>query len=356
MSQPLILSTVRVDPRHRIYHSPDAAPLHGDQLNAGLLLQAVVAGLAAGAVYGVVGLGYGLVYRMSGVINFAQGDLVTAGVYTLLLVAGGGGAVALVGLSPALLAAAVVVAVGAGIAAALLVERAAVAPFLARGSTVGWVAATVAAGLFLRALVGSVFQAESYTVPELLPLQQVLGYSTVTLTGGAILQLRGLAVLGVGLLLAVGFDRWLSRSRTGRAMQATTQDADAARLCGVSPERLRLLAWGLAGALAVVAGLLVAPSRPLTIELGVVLGLKGTAAAVLGRLGSARGTIIAGLALGTGESLLTTLSLPSITLGPVHLAQVGPFPGLQDVGVLLVLVGVLALAPRALGHLAEAAE
>jgi len=322
-------------------------------MNAGLLLQAVVTGTATGAVYGLVGLGYSLVYRMSGVLNFAQGDLVTAGVYGFLLVVGGGGAVALVGLPPALLAAGVVAAIGVGAALALLVQRVAVVPFLSRGSTVGWVGATVAAGLFLRALVGLRFQAESYTVPEILPVQGLLGKTSLGLPGGGVLELRAVVVLVVGVLLAAGFDRWLSRSRVGRAIQATTQDADAARLCGLSPERLRLVAWGLAGGLAVVAGLLVAPSRPLTLQLGVILGLKGTAAAVLGRLGSARGTMLAGLALGVSEGVLTTLAFPAIALGPVHLPHLGPFPGLQDVGVLAVLVVFLALAPAALGQGAE---
>jgi branched-chain amino acid transport system permease protein len=317
-------------------------------MNAGLLLQATLAGAASGTLYGLVGLGYALVYRVSGVLNFAQGDLAAAGVYVFLFVLGGGGAVALVGLSPWSLAAAMLVALAASVLVALVVERAAVAPFLARGSVVGWVAATVAAGLFLRALAGLAFQAESYTVPEILPIRALFGAATLALPGGGVLQLRAVLVLALGLILALGFDRWASGSRTGRAMQAATQDMDAARLCGLSPERLRLLAWALAGTLAVVAGLLVAPARPLTLQLGVVLGLKGTAAAVLGRMGSTGRTLVAGVGIGIAESLLTTLRLPGLALGP--------FPGLQDVGALLLLVAVLAAAPGLLNHALEEAE
>jgi len=315
-------------------------------VNAGLLLQAGVAGAAAGAVYGLIGVGYTLVYRMSGVLNFAQGDLVSAGVYTLLLAVGGGGAVALVGLPPALLLGGVLAALVAGIAAALLVERVAVAPFVETNSVLGWAAATVAAGLLLRALVGLVFQAESYTVPEVIPLQQLLGFTTVSLPGGAVLQLRALAVLAAALTMAASFDRWLTLSRTGRAMRATTQDAEAARLCGLQPHRLRLLAWGIAGGLAVLAGLLVAPARPLTVQLGVILGLKGTAVAVIAGLGSARRTVVVALVVGILESLVTTLSLPGFSVGSLHVGAVGPFPQLLDIGVLLVLVAVLALAPQ----------
>jgi branched-chain amino acid transport system permease protein len=312
-------------------------------MTAGLFLQALVAGAAAGAVYGVIGLGYALIYRMSGVLNFAHGDLVTAGVFCFLLVVGGGGAVALVGLSPAVLLLGVAVAVLAAALIGVAIQRLAVSPFLARGSSLGWIGGTVAAGLLLRALVGMRFQAESYTVPEILPGLGAGG--AIPLPGGGVMQPRTVVVLVMALALALAFDRWLAASRTGRGMRAVAQDADAARLCGVSPERLRLVAWALAGVLAAVAGLLVAPSRPLTLDVGIILGLKGTAAAVLGRLGSARGTVLAGLAIGVGESIVTTLYIPPVSLGTLRLSQLGPLPGLQDVGPLLVLVLVLALLP-----------
>ena len=312
----------------------------------GLLIQAVVSGLAAGAVYGLVGLGYGLIYRMSGVLNFAHGDLVTAGIFVFLLVLGGGAAVA-AGLVPgAVLVPAIAVAVGATALAAVAIQRVAVGPFLARGLPAGWIAATVAAGLLLRALVGIRFQAQSYTVPEILPVQGIGRDGLLNLPGGGVLQARSLVVLGTALLLALAFDRWLATSRAGRAMRAASQEPDAARLAGISPEKLRLLAWGIAGVLAAVAGLLLAPARPVTLDLGVVLGLKGTAAAVLGGLGSARRTIVAGLLLGVGETVLTTLPLP----------VTGPMPGLEDTGALLVLVVALAVLPGLLRDTREAVD
>lgn len=325
-------------------------------MNAGLLLQALVSGAAAGAIYGLVGLGYGLIFRMSAVLDFAHGDLVTAAVFVLLLVAGGGGAVALVGIPTGVLLIAALAALAAGALAGMAIQAFAVAPFLARGWSVGWIATTVAAGLFLRSLVGLRFQAESYTVPELLPVGFLGRGGALGLPGGGILQARALVVLLVAAALAIGFDRWLRLSRLGRAMRAASQDEDAARVCGISPERLRLLAWGLAGLLAAVAGLLVAPSRPLTLDLGVIIGLKGTAAAVLGRLGSARGALVAGLCLGVAESLVTALHLPAFGLGPLRVPQLGPYPGLQDVGPLLVLVLCIALLPRLLATGLEAVD
>lgn len=322
-------------------------------MSAGLILQSLVAGASAGGVYALVGLGYGLIYRMSGVLDFAHGDLVTAAVFAFLLFVGGGQAVALTGIAPPVLLGGAAVALGLTALLAVAVQRVAVAPFLARGSAVGWIAATVAAGLFLRALAGLRFQAESYTVPEILPVGSIGHGGVLALPGGGVVEVRALVVLAVAAIVALAFDRWLVASRTGRAMRAAAEDEEAARVCGLSPERLRLVAWAMAGLLAALAGLLVAPSRPLTLDLGVVLGLKGTAAAVVGGLGSARGAVLGGLAIGIGEAVLTTLFVPALHLGALNLPQLGPAPALQDVGPLLLLVLLVALAPRLVSGAAE---
>src|SRR5439155_10651572 len=114
---------------------------------------------------------------------------------------------------------------------------------------------------------------------------------------GNLIQLRWIAILVVALALSLAVDRWLAGSRAGKAMRATALDADAAGLCGISAARMRLLAWCLAGALVAVAGLLLAPERPVTVALGVTLGVKGVAAAVVGGLDSTLGALLAGLGI-----------------------------------------------------------
>ena len=319
-------------------------------MSPSLALQVLVSGLAAGALYGLIGLGYSLIYRMSGVLNFAHGDLVTLAVFAFLLAIGGGGAVGLAGVPAAVMGPAAVLAVAAVMLAALLLHRYGVAPLVARDSVVGWIAATAAAGLLLRSLVGARFQADSYTVPDLLPVSALGRAGLIDIPGGGVIAIRSVLVLGIAVALALGFDAWLRRSRVGLAMRAASDDPSTAELVGVSTRNLRLLAWLIAGFLAAVAGLLVAPSRPVTLELGVILGLKGTAAAVLGGLGSARGAVVAGLVLGVVESLVTTAAIPAIHLGPVDLPALGPSPGLQDVAALALLVFMLALFPRRLGR------
>ena len=321
----------------------------------GILLQILVAGLAAGAVYGLVGMGYTLIYRMSGVLNFAHGELVSVAIFSVLLVVGGG-AQAASRTGPGLVLFAVAAALALTVAVAICLERFAVAPFLARPAAMSWIASTAAAGLLVRSLVAFKFPAEGYTVPEILPVRGIGRSGVVDLPGGGVLQVRDLAVLAVAGLLAVAFDRWLAQGRTGRAMRAAADSPDAARLMGISPERMMVLAFIIAGALAAVSGLLLAPARPVSLDLGVVIGLKGVAAAVLGRLGAARGAVVAGLAIGVGESILSGISISGLALGAVRVAQVGPLSGLRDIAALALLVLLLALAPGRLGGAEETVD
>jgi branched-subunit amino acid ABC-type transport system permease component len=292
----------------------------------GVALQAVATGLAQGAVYGLVALGFTLCYRLVRVLDFAHGDLIVGATFVSVL--------ATVGTTPVLRApglpvavAQVVVAllVGAALGAGLYVV--AVRPFT---SELGWVAATVTAGLVVREAVGLVFTREAYAVADPLHLPTRL----LSLPGGGRLQVRVLLVLAIALAVGVLVERLLVASRLGKAMRAVADDRDAAALMGVPTDRVVLVAFAVAGVLAGVAGLLAAPAGPVTVSGGVVLGLKGVAAALLGRLGSARGAIAGGLALGVVESL----AVSSTWLGPAY----------RDVLALTVLVVVLAARPEGL--------
>ena len=325
-------------------------------MSAGFLLEVLVAGLAAAAVYALVGIGFALIYRMSGVLNFAHGELVSTAIFAFLLVVGGGADVVASNAGGGLLWIGAAVAIAGAIAVAIGLQRFAVAPFVARGSALGWIAATAATGLLVRSLIAFKFPGEGYTVPEIIPVRGIGRGGVVDLVGGGVLQLRDLAVLAVAVLLAVAFDRWLALGRTGRALRAAADSPDAARLMGISPERMMFLAFTIAGVLAAVSGLLLAPARPVSIQLGVIIGLQGVAAAVLGGLGSARGALLAGLAIGVGESLLSSASIPGVALGAVRVPQVGPFGGLHDIAALALLVLVLVLIPGRLGAADEAVD
>jgi branched-subunit amino acid ABC-type transport system permease component len=199
-----------------------------------------------------------------------------------------------------------------------------------RDQPLGWVAGAVAAGLLLRAVLGLLLPGQGYAVPDPLHLDALATDGLLHLPGGTTLPVRTLGVLVLGLGVGIAAERLLVRGRFGRSLRAVADDPDAAALCGVDPARVLLLAFVAAGVLAGLAGLLDAPGHAVSVDDGVVLGLEGIAAAVLGGLGSLRGALLGGLALGVAQQ------------AAVHAGGAA----LQDVVPLAVLVGLLALRPQ----------
>jgi branched-chain amino acid transport system permease protein len=198
----------------------------------------------------------------------------------------------------------------------------------------GWVAALVAAGLLLRELLGLLLPQEAYAVPDPFRLDALTRSGVFSLPGGGSLPARVPAVLVLGVLVGLLAERLLVRSRFGKALRAVADDPDAAALCGVPARRVVLLAFVAAGLLAGIAGLLDAPGRALGVDDGVVLGLAGIAAALLGGLGSLRGALAGGLAVGVLQSLAVT------QLGAQY----------ADVVPLGLLVVLLAVRPQGLAR------
>jgi branched-chain amino acid transport system permease protein len=282
-------------------------------VDLGVLLQAVVTGLATGALLGLVALGFTLVAGTVRVLHLAHGDLVVAAVFTGVLVVLGRTPVATT-LSPgsSVLFAVLVLVAGAALSAA--VGWLAVRPHLPdvatgrAGDPLGWVAALVAAGLLLRELLGLLLPEEAYAVPDPFRLDAITGSGVFSLPGGGTLPARVPAVLVLSVVLGVAAEELLVRSRFGKALRAVADDPDAAALCGIPARRVVLLAFVAAGLLAGFAGLLYAgdPGRTIGVDDGVVLGLTGIAAALLGGLGSLRGALVGGLVLGVAQSLAVT--------------------------------------------------
>ena len=278
-------------------------------MSGGLLLQAIVSGLSVGAVYGLVALGFALVWSLTRVFAFAHGDLVIGSILVAILLVIGRTPVALApgaGRSIAL----VVLTLLAGVVLSLLSYVVAVRPFLDRthrsADVVGWVAGGVTAGLVVRTALGIALPAAAYAVPDPLHLSGLTNSGTVDLPGGSTIAVRVFPVLGIAVVVAVVVDVVIRHSAFGRGVRAVTEDVDAAVMCGVAVERVVVIAFALAGLLAAVAALLFAPAGSVTVDGGVQLGLAGIAAALLGRLGSPRGAIVGGLVLGVLQQLVAT--------------------------------------------------
>ena len=271
-------------------------------MSAAVAVQALVTGAATGATYGLIALGFSLIHRLTGVIAFAHGDVVVGAVFVAVLAVVGTTPVATTPGAGTVLAL-LVVALAAGAALSAGIYVLAVRPFTAGADVVGWVAGGLAAGLLVRELLGLPFSQQAYALPD--PLG---GAGVLALGGGITVPVRALAVLGIGVAVGVAVERTLALTGAGALVRAVSEDRLAAALLGVPCERVILAAFALAGALAGLAGLLVAPASPIGLDDGVLLGLKGITAALLFRLGSLRLALLGGLALGVLEAYIVAWS------------------------------------------------
>jgi branched-chain amino acid transport system permease protein len=257
-------------------------------------LQLFVDGTVTGSVYALVAVGFVVVYRVTGVINFAQGAFVMLGpmlTVTFFHLLGGAGAVAL--------AAAALAAVLTTALVATAVHRFTLHP--ARGaSPLTRIIITVGVYITLQGLALRVWGPRPYVMPAFTTLQMA---DRLVEVAGVTLQAQSLWVWGVGLASVVGLVVFFERTVAGKAMRACAVNRTAARLAGIPVDRMSTLAFALAGLLGAVGGIVLAPSTRPTYDMGLELGLKGFVAAIAGGLVSLPGAVAGGLVLGVLESL-----------------------------------------------------
>ena len=249
------------------------------------LVQFLLTGLTVGAIYALVALGFAIIYNASHVINFAQGEFVMIG---------GMAAAGFVEAGLPLPLAALFAVAGAMLVG-LALEKLAVEP--ARGApVVTLIIITIGASILLRGLATLVWDKKIHSLPAF------SGEAPLRL-GGATLLPQTLWVLGATVLTVALLWWFFNRTLTGKAILAVSHNRLAAQLMGISVRRVLLVSFGLSAALGALAGVLIAPISFTSWDVGVMLGLKGFAAAILGGMGSGPGAIIGGLALGLIEAL-----------------------------------------------------
>ncbi|HEX2089303.1 MAG TPA: branched-chain amino acid ABC transporter permease [Actinomycetota bacterium] len=299
-----------------------------------MLLQVVVTGLAAGAAYGLIAIAYTLIYRLTGVIHFALGELINLAVFTTLFFAAGTGPVTRTNLGVARFIPSLAGGVAIAVLSSALVYLVALRPFLRQQSLIGWVGVLVAVTFGVRGFLTASFARPSYVFPDPLPFSRVGRNGALDLGGGVTLQVRTFFVIAVGMLLASLAGWILTRTRFGRALQAIESTHEGAQLVGIPTDRLLALAFGLAGALAAVAAIAQAPSAPVSVETGALLGLKGLVAAVLIGFSSPWRAFAAGLAVGVLETAISTLDVGPFRLGTEY----------RDIIPLAVALAAIALS------------
>lgn len=253
------------------------------------LIESLVRGLGLGGLYAVLGVSFVIVYRATGVINFATPALMILGAF---FTGSFGNAIGLPFWLSVLLGMAVMAIIG------MVIERIALRPMVGRPA---FSAATVTVGVFIILLIigGRLIGSELLTVND------PFGLNTLDVFGARLFTVD-IARLVIALVAIAIVGLFLTRSRTGLAMRATAFDQETSLAQGINVGRMFGLSWGIAAAMAALAGaLLTAGSSGVETTVALV-ALKALPVIILGGLDSIKGSVIAGLIIGIAESLTRT--------------------------------------------------
>lgn len=249
------------------------------------LVQFLIAGLTVGVIYGLVALGFSIIYNASDVINFAQGEFVMiGGMSTVSLLALG------VPLPLAILLAIVCAAI-----VGFLVEKIAIEPVVG-SSVITLIIITIGLSILLRGVAQILWGKDFHSVPAFSGVDPVHILSTPVVP-------QTFWIIGVTLALVLALRLFFTRSKLGTAFRAVSDSPVAARIVGIEPKNIVTVSFALSAAVGATAGVLVAPVTLTSYDVGVMLGLKGFSAAILGGLGNPFGAFVGGGILGVIETL-----------------------------------------------------
>ncbi len=278
-------------------------------------LNLTVYGLSDGAVLALAALGFVLIYKSTGVINFAQGELLLIGGYTLY-------SAFVVFRLPLVLS--VVVGVAFAVLLGVLIERLVLRPLVGE-SAISVIMVTIGLAALLRAVIQLIFGTRAVSQPPILPR------TPVELLPGTQVPLNRLLVIVIAAAVLVAFTLFFRHSRHGVAMRAVADDQQAALTMGISVRRIFALAWGLAALSALVGGVLLGDVTEVSGRLA-TFGLLVFPVVILGGLDSVPGTIVGGLTIGLTTQYVSGYWDPG-------LAQIVPY---------LLLVAILLVRPYGL--------
>jgi len=250
------------------------------------LLQYILSGLSTGAIYSLIGIGFAIIYNSTGIINFAQGEFVMLGgmmTYFFLTVLK----------LPMLVA--MVLAIVLSTAVGVLFERLAIRP-LRNATPLGLVIITIGGSILIRGIAMLVWGKDTYSLP------MFSGNEPLSIAGATLLS-QHLWIFGITILLICVNRMYFYHSISGKAMRACSHNRRAASLVGIGVKRMVLISFAISSALGSVAGIITAPLTMTSYDVGIMLGLKGFCAAIIGGMSSGIGTVFGGLLLGVLESL-----------------------------------------------------
>jgi branched-chain amino acid transport system permease protein len=280
------------------------------------ILQLLISGIAQGCIYGLIALGFVLIYKATETVSFAQGELMMLGAF------GGLAGMTLLGFPYWL---AVICAIAGMAVFGMLLERVVIRPILGQPAF-SIVMLTIGIGYVARGLITMIpgIGTETHTLP--VPYKD-----QIWKLGGLVLNVEQMVVIAATAVLSAVLFTVFKYSKIGIAMQASSQNQLAAYYMGIPVKRINGLVWGLAAAVAAIAGLLLAPITFVHANMGFI-GLKAFPAAVVGGFGSLPGAIVGGLIIGIVESF-SGFYLPD---------------GFKDVAAYVVVLIMLMVKPNGL--------
>jgi len=279
------------------------------------LLQYLITGLTVGSVYAMVAVGFNIIYNVTEIINFAQGEFVMLGGLTMvsLHVAMG---------LPIILAFPVTIVLVTVIG--ILIDRFAICP-IRRPSVLTLIIATIAVSIIIKGTASFIWGKNPFDLPAF------SGRNPINILG-AVVQPQYFWVIGFLVITAIALSIFFDRTIIGKAMRACADNANAASLVGINVKKMILLSFALSAAIGAVAGIAITPISLMEYDRGAMLAVKGFGAVILGGLGSFPGAILGGLIIG---------SIESFGAGLVH-------SGYKDAFALIVLLIILFFKPSGL--------
>jgi branched-chain amino acid transport system permease protein len=252
-------------------------------------LNLLFSGIAIGSIYALIAHGFNVTFRTMKMVNFGYGSFMMISVFIALTLFNSG-----LNLFVAMFLAVIV-----NMIFGVTLERLAVRPLLKIPGSHGWLVSTLGAGIILQALATMIWGSQAYSFPTLLfKTSDVVEFFTVRIS------LQQLLIIGTAIIVMMVLDFIMEKTLWGRSMKATAYDNEYAQLVGINTKLVTAVSFAISALLASIAGLLVAPITGISPAFGLALMLKGFVAVIIGGMGSSKGALIGGMAVGILEMMV----------------------------------------------------
>ncbi|MCA1742847.1 MAG: branched-chain amino acid ABC transporter permease [Desulfonatronovibrio sp.] len=255
-------------------------------MDLGSFLQYLISGLTIGSTYGLTALGFTIIFNSTRVINFAQGEFVMMGGMLSVFFLNAVGA----GLLPAIFLAVLCTTI-----AGVLMERLVIRP-VQGANVINIIIITIGVSIFVRGLVMLFLGKDTFALPPF------FGTESLYLLGASIIP-QSLWILSITMLVLIGLRIFFNKTIFGKAMLACSFEQKAAHLVGISVDRMVMLSFAISALVGSIGGVILTPVTMTSYDVGILLGLKGFAACILGGLGNPFGAAAGGLLIGVLEAL-----------------------------------------------------